>query len=76
MCKPLLLRALKSGASMGKVRSEMVKKFRKADNTTPIILMGYFNPIHAYGAARFTHDVSGGRCADGLDRGGPAARGR
>ena len=33
---------------------ELVKKFRKSDGKTPIVLMGYFNPIHAYGTARFT----------------------
>jgi tryptophan synthase alpha chain len=58
------LRALQSGASM--VRTlELVKKFRKADDKTPIVLMGYFNPIHAYGAARFTRDAAAAG-ADGL----------
>jgi tryptophan synthase alpha chain len=51
------MRALHAGASMVKVL-EMVKKFRKADNVTPIVLMGYYNPIHAYGTARFAHDVA------------------
>jgi tryptophan synthase alpha chain len=51
------VRALKSGATMLKVL-EMVKKFRKADKTTPIVLMGYYNPIHAYGTARFARDVA------------------
>jgi tryptophan synthase alpha chain len=58
------LRALKSGASMGRTL-ELVKKFRKADAKTPIILMGYFNPIHAYGTARFTRDAAAAG-ADGL----------
>ncbi|HWC62706.1 MAG TPA: tryptophan synthase subunit alpha, partial [Rhizomicrobium sp.] len=44
------MRALHAGASMVKVL-EMVKKFRKADGATPIVLMGYYNPIHAYGTA-------------------------
>jgi tryptophan synthase alpha chain len=58
------LRALKAGANM--VRTlELVKKFRKADNKTPIVLMGYFNPIHAYGAARFVRDAQAAG-ADGL----------
>ena len=58
------LRALKSGAGM--IRTlELVKKFRKTDNKTPIVLMGYFNPIHAYGAARFTRDAAAAG-ADGL----------
>jgi tryptophan synthase alpha chain len=51
------VRALKAGASMAKVL-KMVEKFRKADKTTPIVLMGYYNPIHAYGTARFARDVA------------------
>jgi tryptophan synthase alpha chain len=51
------MRALHAGAGMAKVL-EMVKKFRKADSTTPIVLMGYYNPIHAYGTARFARDVA------------------
>jgi len=51
------VRALKAGASMVKVL-EMVKKFRRADKNTPIVLMGYYNPIHAYGTARFARDVA------------------
>jgi tryptophan synthase alpha chain len=51
------VRALKSGATMLKV-FELVKKFRKADKTTPIVLMGYYNSIHAYGTARFARDAA------------------
>jgi tryptophan synthase alpha chain len=51
------LRALKSGANMTRTL-DLVRKFRKTDNKTPIVLMGYFNPIHAYGTARFTHDAA------------------
>jgi len=58
------LRALKAGANMGRTL-DLVKKFRKTDSKTPIILMGYFNPIHAYGAARFTRDAAAAG-ADGL----------
>ena len=36
----------------------MVKKFRRADKDTPLVLMGYYNPIHAYGTARFARDVA------------------
>jgi tryptophan synthase alpha chain len=58
------LRALKAGASM--IRTlELVRKFRKADGKTPIVLMGYFNPIHAYGSARFIRDAAAVG-ADGL----------
>src|ERR1700753_1706927 len=51
------VRALKSGATMAKVL-KMVEKFRKADKDTPLVLMGYYNPIHAYGTARFARDVA------------------
>jgi len=51
------VRALKSGATMVKVL-EMVKKFRRTNKNTPIVLMGYYNPIHAYGTARFAKDVA------------------
>jgi tryptophan synthase alpha chain len=51
------VRALKSGATMMKVL-KLVEKFRKTDKTTPIVLMGYYNPIHAYGTARFAKDVA------------------
>jgi tryptophan synthase alpha chain len=50
-------RALKAGATLPKV-IELVRKFRKKDAKTPLVLMGYFNPIHAYGAARFARDVA------------------
>jgi tryptophan synthase alpha chain len=50
-------RALKAGATLPKV-IELVRKFRKKDGRTPIVLMGYFNPIHAYGTARFARDVA------------------
>ncbi len=51
------VRALKAGATLLKVL-EMVRKFRKADQTTPIVLMGYYNSVHAYGTARFAHDAA------------------
>jgi tryptophan synthase alpha chain len=51
------VRALKAGATMAKVL-KMVAKFRKTDKTTPIVLMGYYNPIHAHGTARFAKDVA------------------
>jgi tryptophan synthase alpha chain len=58
------MRALKAGASMTRTL-EMLRKFRKADARTPILLMGYFNPIHAYGTARFLRDAAQAG-ADGL----------
>lgn len=51
------VRALKAGASTAKVL-KMVEKFRKIDKTTPIVLMGYYNPVHAYGTAKFLKDVA------------------
>jgi tryptophan synthase alpha chain len=50
-------RSLAAGYTTHKLL-EMVKKFRKADTKTPIVLMGYFNPIHAYGTARFAKDAA------------------
>ena len=37
---------------------ELVRRFRKTDSKTPIVLMGYYNPIHAYGTARFAKDAA------------------
>ena len=50
-------RAIAAGATLPKV-IELVRKFRKKDGKTPIVLMGYFNPIHAYGTARFARDAA------------------
>ena len=51
------LRALRAGASM--VRTlEMVRAFRAGDDSTPIVLMGYLNPIDSYGPARFCEDAA------------------
>ena len=36
----------------------MVSRFRQNDNNTPIILMGYFNPIYSYGIEKFATDAS------------------
>jgi tryptophan synthase alpha chain len=51
------LRALKAGMTVHKVL-DLVRRFRKGDDKTPIILMGYYNPIHAYGTARFAKDAA------------------
>jgi tryptophan synthase alpha chain len=50
------LRALKSGQRMTKTLA-MVSEFRKEDNETPIVLMGYYNPIFIYGNERFLTDA-------------------
>ena len=49
------LRALADGASLV-TTLEMVTDFRRADDETPIVLMGYFNPIHSYGVPAFLAD--------------------
>ena len=51
------LRALGAGMALPKV-IELVRRFRRADKTTPIVLMGYYNPIHHYGSARFARDAA------------------
>ena len=50
-------RALKGGQTLAKTLA-MVASFRKSDNKTPIILMGYYNPIYIYGNERFLEDAS------------------
>ena len=50
------LRALKSGASMIKTL-ELVRTFRDSDCETPLVLMGYYNPIYIYGVERFLSDA-------------------
>jgi tryptophan synthase alpha chain len=51
------LRALKAGATM--VRTlELVRVFRQRDKKTPIVLMGYYNPVHARGADRFAREAA------------------
>jgi len=57
-------RALRAGQTMEKTL-EMVAAFRAADDATPIVLMGYYNPIYVYPVDRFIADaVAAG--ADGL----------
>ena len=46
------LRALKSGGSL-KRTLEMVEKFRETNNHTPVVLMGYYNPIYHFGVENF-----------------------
>ncbi|MBU6497625.1 MAG: tryptophan synthase subunit alpha [Rhodospirillales bacterium] len=50
-------RALDAGASMAHTLA-MVREFRREDDATPIILMGYLNPILAYGPPRFCTDAA------------------
>jgi tryptophan synthase alpha chain len=50
------LRALEAGQDMVKTLA-LVRDFRKGDDTTPIVLMGYYNPIYIYGVAKFLKDA-------------------
>nr|WP_239029844.1 tryptophan synthase subunit alpha [Novacetimonas pomaceti] len=51
------LRGLRGGATIPRVL-EMIAAFRRDDSQTPIILMGYLNPIEAYGHERFCADAA------------------
>ena len=46
------LRALGAGQTLARTL-DMVARFRQGDDVTPIILMGYFNPVHAFGVDEF-----------------------
>jgi tryptophan synthase alpha chain len=50
------VRALKSGQRMTRTL-DLVREFRKTDDATPIVLMGYYNPIYIYGVDRFLVDA-------------------
>nr|WP_256467246.1 tryptophan synthase subunit alpha [Bradyrhizobium sp. 30] len=50
------LRALKAGMTLKKTL-DLVRGFRKYDNATPIVLMGYYNPIYIYGVDKFLGDA-------------------
>jgi tryptophan synthase alpha chain len=50
------LRALTAGQDMNKTLA-LVRAFRAGDATTPIVLMGYYNPIYIYGVDRFLGDA-------------------
>ncbi|MBV1700360.1 MAG: tryptophan synthase subunit alpha [Hyphomicrobiales bacterium] len=50
------LRALKAGQTLHKTLA-MVRAFREGNADTPIILMGYFNPIYVYGVELFVRDA-------------------
>ena len=49
-------RALASGMTLQRTL-DMAAEVRKTDDTTPIVLMGYYNPIYNRGVARFLHDA-------------------
>ena len=50
------MRALKAGMTLKKTLA-MVRDFRAGNNETPIVLMGYYNPIYVYGVERFLADA-------------------
>ena len=50
------LRALAAGQTMGGTLN-MVRSFRNNDQDTPVILMGYYNPIYSYGVDSFLADA-------------------
>ncbi len=56
------LRALKAGQTLAKTL-KMAREFRQGDNETPIVMMGYYNPIYIYGVDRFLEEA----VASGID---------
>jgi tryptophan synthase alpha chain len=50
------LRALRAGTTLKKTL-DVVRRFREGDNATPIILMGYYNPIYVHGVEKFLSDA-------------------
>jgi tryptophan synthase alpha chain len=50
------LRALRAGQNLAKTL-ELVRDFRSSDIATPVVLMGYYNPIYIYGVGRFLTDA-------------------
>ena len=56
------LRALKNGQTLARTLA-MAADFRKSDDETPIVMMGYYNPIYIYGVERFLTDAK----AAGID---------
>jgi tryptophan synthase alpha chain len=50
------LRALKAGMTLKKTLA-LVRDFRRDDDATPLVLMGYYNPIYIYGVDKFLADA-------------------
>ena len=50
-------RALRNGMTLVKTL-DLVREFRKTDDETPIVLMGYYNPIYRYGPHRFVQECA------------------
>jgi tryptophan synthase alpha chain len=49
-------RALKQGMNLRRTLA-LVRELRRADDATPIVLMGYYNPIYRHGPEAFSHDA-------------------
>jgi len=49
-------RALKAGHTLAKTL-HMAREFRKTDQTTPVVMMGYYNPIYVHGVDRFLDEA-------------------
>ncbi|TDK30395.1 tryptophan synthase subunit alpha [Rhizobium deserti] len=49
-------RALKHGQTLARTL-DLARRFREIDNRTPIVLMGYYNPIYVYGVEKFLDDA-------------------
>ena len=56
------IRALDNGQDLA-LTLQMVREFREGEQATPLVLMGYFNPIHKYGVERFIDEA----VASGVD---------
>jgi tryptophan synthase alpha chain len=50
-------RAIKAGQTLAKTL-DLVRAFRRENDATPIVLMGYYNPIYIYGVPRFLGDAT------------------
>ena len=50
------IRALSAGQTLARTL-EQVRAFREGDDETPVVLMGYYNPVYSYGVDRFVHDA-------------------
>ena len=51
------IRALKNNMTLAKTIA-MIREFREKDHETPVILMGYYNPIYIYGVKKFLNDAN------------------
>jgi tryptophan synthase alpha chain len=52
------MRALRAGMTLPKVLAQL-RAFREGDDETPVILMGYYNPVYIYGVDAFLEDARG-----------------